>query len=177
MDRPSPEIVNCPSCGARNFAIDETCSSCAGPLTVFIGPRPKVRHVSLATIMIIVAVVAVCLTPIRIAPGLSLVLALILVPTTFRGILMVAERRADGRHVGFEQKVEVFSSSCIVTFVILSAAMIAFFATCAPIVMTVIGLRLDRDSEQVVILAYIAGAFGATLVTYFLGRRLWPRKD
>ncbi len=43
MDRPSPELVNCPHCGAINPVIEDACGSCGQPLAIFIGPRPKVR--------------------------------------------------------------------------------------------------------------------------------------
>ena len=132
MDRPSPEIVDCPHCGARNFAIDDDCAACRRGLTVFIGPRAQVRRVGLGSVMMGVAVVAVCLAPVRVAPGLCILLACILLPATTRAILHVEGRKAEGRPMIVREKIGAFLNSTAITLVILLAASTAFVATCVP---------------------------------------------
>lgn len=177
MNRPSPELVGCPHCGARNFAIDDSCAACGRSLTVVIGPRPKVRRVNLSTIMILIVVVAVCLAPVRSTPGLSIVLLVILVPPSVRGILMVEERKADGRPMVLQQKIDAFASSCMITTLILLTASVAFFATCLPCGMMIVTPRRVGISPYGELVAFASGGVAALSVIYFLGRRFWPRKD
>jgi hypothetical protein len=101
MDRPSPEIVDCPHCGARNLAIDDDCAAGGRGLTLYIGPWAKVRRVGLGSVMMGVAVVAVCLAPVRVTPGLCILLACILLPATTRAILHI-EGRKQGRGAAHE---------------------------------------------------------------------------
>ena len=96
MDRPSPEIVDCPHCGAGTSR-STTLAACGRVLTVYIGPRPMVRRVGLGSVMMGVAVVAVCLAPVRVAPGFCILLACILIPATTRAILHIEGRKAEGR--------------------------------------------------------------------------------
>lgn len=175
MDRPSPELVGCPLCGARNFAIDEVCDSCGRPLAVVIGPRPRVRRVNLATVMVLIALVAVCLAPIRVAPAASILLMAILIPTTVRVLLAIEERKADGRPMSFPQTFDAAFASCGITILILLAATIAFVVTCVP---TGFCMATGRVDERVGLsVANLSGATCALFVAYRVGRRLWPRKD
>jgi hypothetical protein len=132
MDRPSPLIVNCPHCGARNFAIDTDCAECGRRLTIYIGPKPKVRRVSYGSVMMVIAAVAVCLAPVRAAPGLCILLAALLMPATARSVLHIEGRKADGRPMNVREKFEAYASSTAITTAILLVATGAFVATCAP---------------------------------------------
>jgi uncharacterized OB-fold protein len=132
MDRPSLLIVNCPHCGARNFAIDTDCAECGRGLTIYFGPKPKVRRVSYGSVMMVIAAVAVCLAPVRAAPGLCILLAAILMPATARAVLHIEGRKADGRPMMVREKFEAYASSTAITTAILLVATGAFVATCAP---------------------------------------------
>ena len=175
MKHPSPEIVNCPHCRTRNFAIDDACAECGKPLTVVITPRPKIRRVNLQTVMIVIAMLAVCLAPIRTSPAFSVFLMIFMVPPTIRGILMIEERKADNRPMDLEQKFVAFGNSCLVTMLISFCAFVAFGLTCFPI--GLMSLDLSGGTSVGFIVACAAGAVAAIFVIIFLGRRLWPRKD
>jgi hypothetical protein len=177
MDRPSPEIVNCPHCGVRNFAIDDDCAACGRGLTLFIGPRPKVRRVSYGSVMVVIAVVAVCLAPIRVAPGFCILFACILIPATARAILHIEGRKAEGRPMIAPEKVEAYVYSTTITVAILLVASTAFVATCVPAGFCIISTTGLYQSGLGIMVACIAGAVPALFVIYKMGRRLWPRKD
>jgi hypothetical protein len=177
MDRPSPGIVNCPHCGVRNFAIDDDCAACGRGLTVFIGPKPKFRRVSYGSAMVIIAVVAVCLAPIRVAPGFCILLAVILIPATARAILHIEGRKADGRPMIAREKIDAYVQSTTITLAILLAASTAFVATCFPTGYCIVATTGLYESGLGITVACIAGAVPALFVIYKLGRRLWPRKD
>ncbi len=173
MDRPSPELVNCPHCGAKNPAIDQACAECGKALTVVIGPRPKVRRIPLSAVMIVIAVVAVCLAPVRVAPGISALLAVFLLPACARAIVAIEGRKADGRPMAVEERINVWINSFLITIALIFAASAAFVVTCFPVGLVVV----DRLGGFGLVVACLAGAVPAIAVLYFLGRRIWPRKD
>lgn len=179
MDRPSPEIVTCPSCDARNFAIDDTCAECGQPLLIVILPRPKVRRVRIGSVMIVVAVVAVCLAPARIAPGASILLALFLVPATIRGLLVLEGRRLDGRRSSGDETAQVFVASFFICAAIICSAGFAFCVTCFPIGMATFNLhpRASGTALPGVFLAFASGGVAALAVLYYVGKKLWPDRD
>jgi len=173
MDRPSPEIVGCPFCAARNFAIDDVCAECGKPLEIVILPRPTVRHVGLVSVMVVIAVVAVCLAPVRYAPGLSMVLAMFLVPGALRGVLVLERRRLDGGATDGVEVLAVFVKSFFVCFAIALSGWIAFVVICFPI-----GLAtMDMGWGSGMFVALGAGAIAALLTLYYVGKNLWPEKD
>jgi len=174
MDQPSPAIVNCPHCGVANFAIDTDCVECGKGLTIYIGPKPKFRRVTYGSAMMVIATVAVCLAPVRDAPGLSVVFALILIPATTRAILHIEGRKADGRPMIITDKVLAYVNSTAIMIAILVVASVAFVVTCAPTGFILMSTGMDMPG---LIVAFIAGTVSALFVIYHMGRRLWPRKD
>lgn len=177
MDRPSPEIVDCPHCGAQNFAIDDVCMSCGRKFTIVIGPIPRVRRVSLGSLMMIIGVIAICLAPVRSAPGISILLAMILVPATTRAVLNIERRKLEGRPMITEEKITAYFDSTVICFGILLAASAAFVVTCVPTALCYFNQNntiggLDRGLT----VACIAGAIPALFVVYRLAKTLWPYK-
>ncbi len=173
MNRPSPEIVGCPSCGVKNFAIDDVCAECGKSLEIVILPRPTVRHVGLGSVMVVIAVLAVCLAPVRYAPGLSMVLAMFLVPGALRGVLVLERRRLDGRASDGVEVLAVLLRSFFVCFAIALSGWIAFVVFCFPI-----GLAtMDMGWGSGFFVALCAGAIAGLLTLCYVGKKLWPEKD
>ena len=176
MDRPSPELIHCPWCGERNSAIDDDCHVCGQGLTLFIGPRPKVRKVSLATVMIGIAVVAVCLAVMREIPPLGILLAVSIVPGAARTVLVVGERKADGRAMTPGETVSAFFASSAISLGIAVASVFTLLVVC----LALGGLSSyshRRPSLVAVFFPWIAASASASFVGCFLVRRLWPRRD
>lgn len=177
MNQPAPELVNCAHCGASNFAVYKDCVACKRNLTVVIEPKPRIRQLSLGSVMMIVAVVAVCLAPIRVAPGLSALLALVLVPAATRAVLHVEGRKADGRPMIVYEKIHAYLGSVGVMVATLLAASAAFVATCVPTGYGMVMLTYPANFMFGLIVACLAGSVPACYVIYRVGKRLWPRKD
>ena len=169
MDRPSPEIVDCPQCGAKNFAIDDLCAACHQGLTLVILPRPKIRRFGLGTVMILIAVIAVCLVPVRMSPWLSLFASIVLVPAFVRTFLVLEGRRLDGRNSRRAEYFEVFMKSFFMVLVIVLCTGFAFLTTCS-----IVPTSLQYPG---ILLRIAAGTVAGLSVLYFAGSRLWPERD
>jgi hypothetical protein len=168
MDRPSPEIVDCPQCGAKNFAIDDLCASCHQALTLVILPRPKIRRFGIGTVMTLIAVVAVCLAPVRISPWLSVIATLILVPAFVRTFLVLEGRRLDGRKVPKEAYLGIFMKSFFMVLIIILSSGFAFLTTCSV---------FPASRPYPAIMQIIAGSIAGLPVFYFSFSRLWPERE
>lgn len=175
MERPSPEIVGCPSCGTRNFAIDDRCIQCGAMLEVVILPRPKVRHVGLASVMGVIAAVAICLAPVRFAPGLSILIAAFVVPATIRSVIILERRRLDSRKSSSGEMFAVILSSFFLCAAIVISGLFAFVITCFPVGLGAMGM--SRNSSGGIIAALLAGAIAGIVTIYYVGKSLWPEKD
>jgi hypothetical protein len=92
--------------------------------------RPRL---SLGSVAILVATLALCLAPVRSAPGLSGLLALILIPTALRAAFAIERRRSSGRRLSFQELHDAYLYAFIVTLTIIPAAVVAFVATCVPV--------------------------------------------
>ena len=182
MDQPPPELVDCPTCGAKNPAVDNRCAACGKSLTVVIGPRPKMRHVGLGSVMIVIAVLALCFAAMRATPGLGIPVALFLVPATLRAGVHIESRRAEGRPMTWSEKNDSIATSIMLALILLPAAGIAFAATCVPIGCAA-GNGLDAEPgaqpaiDRVMVVAVTAGTLMGIFASFALGRKFWPRKD
>ena len=175
MDQPPPELVDCPTCGAKNPAVDNRCAACGKSLTVIIGPRPKMRHVGLGSVMIVIAVLAVCLAPIRFAWPLSLLMAMLFVPATIHGVIALERRRLDGRPTPVGQAIGLFVRSFFLVFWIALATVIGFVATCVPV--GIATTMKQRSFEPNLIAACGAGAISGFAALWYVAKKLWPGKD
>ena len=176
VKRPSPEIIGCPICGTRNFAIDDRCAQCGSVLEVVIWPRPPVRHIRLGSVMAVIAVVAVCLAPIRVSLGLSIFFAAYLLPATVRGVVVLERRRLDSRTTQAGDVFAVLISSFFVCGAIVTSAAIAFVATCFPIGAATFDVS-GGPMGPGMISALVAGTIAGIATLYFVGRKLWPDRE
>ena len=174
MDQPSPGLVDCPACGAKNPAIADLCAACGKSLTVVIGPMPKVKHVGIGSVMIVIAVVAVCLVPIRSAPWVSLFQVILFVPASIRGVIALERRRLDGWATPFGQAIGLFLDSFFIVLWIVLATVIGFVVAC--LLIGFVTLSMGRGDAGIVT-ALVAGAIGAPATLYVVGKKLWPVKD
>ncbi len=106
--------------------------------------RPRL---SLGSVAILVATLALCLAPVRSAPGLSGLMALILVPTSLRAAFAIERTRSSGRRLTFLELNDVYLYAFIVTMTIVPAAAVAFVATCIPVGLAA-GVQLIAAQES-----------------------------
>ena len=169
MVRPSPEIVDCPQCGARNFAIDDICVVCHQDLTLIILPRPKIRRFRLGSMMILIAVIAICLVPVRYSPWLSLIASVVLVPALVRTFLVLENRRLDGRKARREDPFEVFGKSFLLVLLIVWCSSISCGFTFI--------FTHNIFNQYDFLIRSTAATIVGLCVFYFASTRLWPERD
>jgi hypothetical protein len=119
-------------------------------------------------LMILIAIIAVCLGVYRLAPGLGILLTILMVPALARTIASVAQRQAVGRAMFWEEKAFAFIGSLVIVALIGLAASFAFVVTCSA---TFYGGGAGLENLQMSILI---GVVGAGIAFLYLFRRLWP---
>jgi hypothetical protein len=135
--------------------------------------EPARRTVQLNTLMLLIAVIAVCLGVLHEAPGLGIVLVILVIPALARTIGGARRRQALGRSMSWDERFLNFFASLGIVIVIEVAAAIAFVATCTP---TGIVAANAMDLYGF-ILAGLIGLAAAGFVVFYLGRALWRQKD
>ena len=143
---------------------------------------PNRLRMGLATLMVAIAVLALCFAAMRATPGLGIPVALFLVPAALRAGLHVESRRAEGRPMTWSEKNDSIAMSIMLALILLPAAGIAFVATCVPIgCATAGGLYAGPDATPGMsrgeIAAIAAGILMGIFASFALGRKFWPRKD
>jgi hypothetical protein len=106
------------------------------------GPAPPERRAayqfSLATILLTIALVAVLLGVLQMAPGVGILLAIAVTPAFLRTCIMTARRKARGKPVSLGYKLGTFAVSVfgmfgllfLISQVVVVAVFVALFAIC-----------------------------------------------
>jgi len=195
MTQPSPpHAIVCPECGAtvvrRATNTVMRCWLCGHRVGLPAGEsanfavRPTAPQFGIASMMLTVTLVAVCLGVGVMAPGLGVALAVLVTPALIRTAIGVERHKeVSGRTMDVGQKIAAFAGSLGVVTMIGTAAGAAFFATCWAGFFggTAIGQAAGaRDYDPLawgfftgIGLGVIAGIFAA----YFVIRWLWPHKE
>ncbi len=187
------QTMTCASCGATNAVGRVKCFLCLRPMDAADEPstsppiaagRPPqgASTFGLSSLMLVIALVAVCLGVMREAPGLGIALAIAATPALIRTTGIVSRKKSRGRVLSTPEKLGVFLSSFGVIVTVGAAAGAAFFATCWAGFFggAAVSSIWAKDYEPIgwgmgtgIILGIIAGLF----VLYWVVRRLWPYKD
>ena len=148
---------------------------------------PNRLRMGLATLMVAIAVLALCFAAIRAAPGLGIPVVLFLVPATLRAGVHIESRRAEGRPMTWSEKNDSIATSIMLAILLLPAAGIAFVATCVPITCESGALnemyfarRPNAPPSRTppgLVVGLVAGVLMGIFASYVLGRKFWPRKD
>ena len=190
MDSSTPPVV-CPHCHAENPPGTLMCWICLQPLAEPASRPPAVpslapqRTFSLGSLMLVIALIAVCFGVFRETPGLGVALVIVLAPAFLHTLRNVYRRKAEGRPMSAMEKFAVFFSALGMVMVVGTAAGIAFFAMCW------VGLFGGAAASQVLdpnanegyaslgwslILGGILGSVAAILVGYQTARRFRKKK-
>ncbi len=133
--------------------------------------------------MLTVTLVAVVLGAFRVAPGLGILLVIIVSPAWLRTCLNVMRRKARGRPMSAMERLGLFAGSLGVVTIVGVAAGIAFYATCWA------GFGISAAAGEVLavgdygwlawglFLGVALGIVAGLVVGLLLLRRLWPHKD
>ena len=177
---PVPGQSRCPHCGAEVYWSEATqCWGCGRPLGWFeranreARARPARRGNRLGSVMLGVALIAVGLGAIRVAPGLGIVLAILATPALVRTALVAADQEARGRPLTLLEKVGVFAGTLAAVVVVGVTAIVAFVATCFPIGLA--GFSAGSAGGVLVFIGFLVGfcaALAAGYGAYRLIRRI-----
>ena len=132
------------------------------------------RTVQLNTLMLLIALFAVCLGVLHEVAGLGILLIILVIPALGRTFAGARRREALGRSMSGAEKTLAFLGSLVVVAVLGLAASIAFLATCLP---TGIAISEAGHEGHGIIVGVLVGLVAVGFVLFYLGRRLWPQKD
>ena len=184
MERiPFPPYVNCPDCSARNPAIGDRCERCGQPLTLYIGPPEHLpRRLGLGSLMVLIALVAVCLGLTREIPVLGVLLLAVAVPALLRTFVWIARQKGDGLTMLWPEKLGAFAASAGIVWLILVGAGAAFaFAlavgTLAGAAVQTVLVGSSAGGSIVPFVSVPIGCVGGGIAGYYLVKVLWPIKD
>lgn len=184
MERiPFPPYVNCPHCAARNSANGDRCGTCGHPLTLYIGPPEHLpRRLDLGSLMILIALIAVCLGVVREIPVLGVLLLAVTVPALLRTFVWIARVKGDGLPMLWPEKLGAFAASAGIVWLILTGtgAAFAFAFTLGTLAGAAVQTVLVGSPAGGAIVPFVSvpiGCVGAGLAVFFLVKVLWPIKD
>ena len=182
----TPDV--CPECGATK-PLSRTKRSCwlcghsfDGPSITTATAVPRASAVrqpqsfGLATLMLVVTLISVVMGLTALAPGLGILLIVLLTPAMVRTFGIVGRQKAKGRQVAAAHKIGTLFASLAVVTVIGSASVGAFLVTCFPIGLAAYGGKAG-DNEARIFLAFIVGFGAAGIVGVFLIHKLWRTKE
>lgn len=185
---PSPAHTNCPHCLAANDSSAEHCSACGQSLVLVIGdnnpyappsavePRASGRTFHIGSLMLLIALIAVCLSLAVQLPGLGVVGLLVLTPALIRTVHGYWRDQSLGLPMGWGKRFELFAASLGVVLAIELGTIAAFVATCFPIGLFSFQLY-DPTIPLGMYLAFGIGIIAACAAGFFLIRQLWPRRN
>lgn len=199
MPEPEPILFSCIGCGALNPPDARACSGCghvfggpdllapAGPGPILPAPRPRPGNPSAApvargpglqisTVMLLVALVAVCVWGFTIHTGWGILVSLGVIPASTQVALLTARGRREGRPLPIGDKVGLFFLFGVLTYRSACVAMAAFALACVPI-----GLVSDN-----IPVTFLGGGLAGGYVAFQAMRAGWrlalsivavPRRD
>jgi MFS family permease len=130
---------------------------------------------TLGSLVLVVALFAVCFAVMRLSLGFGIGLAIAATPALIRTAIGASRRNMAGRPMDMVQKMSLFLASLSIVMVTGVASAGAFTATCFPIGLMSFGIGNGSGSGMwvAISLGVVAGAY----VCFLLLRHLWPQKD
>jgi hypothetical protein len=196
MPAPLPTAANdkrpaaslCPFCGASLLPEQDICWLCHARLDApgaaqspFAVP-PKFAastagQFSIATILLVTTLIAVCLGVFRYSPGLGVVLMIFAAPALVRTIYVGRREKRHGQRMTIGGKIGQFLLSLAVMYAVWTAASIAFFMTCAGTIglVALAGNASPEAAMGVGIVGMIASLVMSLVVAVAILRATWPK--
>ncbi len=189
----------CPECGASNRPKGTFCFLCghgldtARPETSIGAPRSPISFTSpepidpyqppttfvptplsfrISSLLMVIAVIAVCLGVWHEEPVLGIILAVVVAPALVYTVIVAAKSKARGRRMAVFEKVGTFLAAIVGAVVIAVSAIIAFFVTCFPVGIVTLGAA----GTATWIIALVSGGTAAVAAAAYMTYRLLTRK-
>ena len=171
------DLIACVHCGAANGPNRSHCWLCHehlrgssdNPVQV---PAAPVSTFSLASLLLVITLISVCLGVATVAPGLSVPLVIVVTVALIRTFAATARRKGVGEPPDILQKVGSFAASIGIVLLIGVSAVIAFNIAC----WSLCGLGMAAGgSAEIVGLSIGSGVLAAILCAVWLLRKTWPK--
>lgn len=173
--------TTCPHCGASRARAGQPCWLCDEhvpddlPWVESAEPAdPQRFSFSLSTMMLLMTLASICLGLLVVAPGLGVVVCVILLPVYIRTMMVLRKREAQGMDVSPAAKISLFLGSFFTALVVSTVVLAASFGTFCLVCLTSYGVAGGRGGEEPYMLLSFLVAGGVTLL---FARRLvkWIR--
>jgi hypothetical protein len=192
MGKPDLRSVDCPHCGAGNLPDLQRCCHCGRPLATKAWPNPgdanadtpapaqsaatsASRTFRIDSLMLIVAVIAICLGIAHEAPLFGITFAAAAIPALLLTIAFVRRRRSSELPLSIFQKIRVFLLSLAAVGVVEVSASIAFCTVCFPLGV----ISFNRSNATGMFVAFVLGAIAAVFAGGFTTRhirKIWLKR-
>ena len=132
----------CPRCPASRASLEAKCDACgwhpaparSPPLEqVAVSAKMLIRAastISIASLVLVTALVAVCVSVIVLHPVTGVILSCISSVALLRAALFITYSKADGIQLGVQEKIVAFVQSALLVVALEAAAAIAFVTVC-----------------------------------------------
>ncbi|HEY2412447.1 MAG TPA: hypothetical protein VGI40_09405 [Pirellulaceae bacterium] len=170
----------CPDCGAPLEGTDSQCWLCRAQahgathdINPYASPRPIAplqtqNQFSLATLFLIMTLVAVAMGALMIAPGLGTFFIVLAVPALIRTVIVGRRRQELGEKPTIGSKILDFIASAAIIWVISIAATIAFGVVCTTAGLVSFTLFDFQDNPGFIIAVGAGLAAAAVVATWLL---------
>jgi hypothetical protein len=175
-------VVVCPDCGATARAGETACFLCGKRLGVAdakktIGlaadsPSASLPTFHISSLLLLIALVALCLGVGHDEPVLGIALAVVVLPAAAYTTIIAFRSAALGKPMAVFEKVWSFLAAISGVVVIALAALIAFCVTCIPAGF----VAMSGGGETGIIVAVVIGGIAAVAAGAFMTRFLLTRK-
>ena len=178
---PEP-AARCPHCGAQVQTLGSACWLCRQKASQsdpnpYAPPRPldeNAAQFSLASLFLVMTLVAVCMGVIMIAPGLGILFAFITTPALIRTIVASSRGRLVGEPLSPMQKAGIFLISWFIMCAVGIASVVAFMAVCFAGALITEGT--GASLEIMLTVGVLAGLAAAIPLTVWLLRLTSPSR-
>jgi hypothetical protein len=179
---PNAEAARCPECGATLSGASE-CWLCrratqagdSSPTSPFAEERKSAGQFSLATVFLIITLIAVCLGSLRLAPGLGVLLIIVATPALIRTCVVGIREKQAGHVLSLGEKVVAFLASSAIIVLVGVAGFIAFQIACWGSCAMVAGIQ-QKEGENAFLVGLGTGGIAGIGTIIWLVWKTWPRK-
>lgn len=180
---PIAEAARCPECGATLQSGDSTCWLCrrttrpddSSPASPFAEERKFAGQFSLASVFLIITLIAVCLGSLRLAPGLGVLLIIVATPALVRTCVVGIREKRAGRTLSIGEKVVAFLASSAIIVLVGVAGFIAFQIACWGSCAMIAGIQ-QKEGENALLVGLGTGSIAGIGTIIWLIWKTWPRK-
>lgn len=176
------DVNPCPQCGAGREAIEAACPVCAWapppprhdadpPAVTWPMRAETARTFSLESLMLVVTLVAVCLSVGVWAPGLGILLAVFFAVALARTVDVQFRRKAQGQPLSVRAKLTTFLASLAVSVLICVSLLVTLISTCTGFVVMLSPLRHAVAIAIVCLCVLLPSGIFAGFVAYWIIKR------